>query len=86
MVKVTSRHDVTGVMGIGFGEPSLDGRKFQPAQVERTQVGKFVHQLNLGRQLVWDKAMLDWLVVWNMFYFFHILGIVFPFDSYFSEG
>ena len=27
-----------------------------------------------------------WLVVWNMFAFFHILGIIVPFDEYFSEG
>jgi hypothetical protein len=28
---------------------------------------------------------LVWLVVWNIV-FFHILGIIFPTDSYFSEG
>jgi hypothetical protein len=27
-----------------------------------------------------------WLVVWNIFLFFHILGIVIRFDEYFSEG
>ena len=28
----------------------------------------------------------DWLVVWNMFLFLHILGIIIPTDKYFSEG
>ena len=27
-----------------------------------------------------------WLVVWNMFLFFHIFGIIIPIDEYFSEG
>ena len=27
----------------------------------------------------------DWLVVWNMAFIFHMLGIILPFD-YFSEG
>ena len=27
-----------------------------------------------------------WLVVWNIFYFPYILGIIVPTDSYFSEG
>ena len=28
----------------------------------------------------------NWLVVWNLFLFSHILGIIIPIDSYFSEG
>ena len=31
-------------------------------------------------------AHKGWLVVWNSFLFFHILGIIIPTDSYFSEG
>ena len=30
--------------------------------------------------------IIIWLVVWNIFLFFHILGIIIPTDSYFSEG
>ena len=27
-----------------------------------------------------------WSLVWNIFLLFHILGIILPFDKYFSEG
>ena len=44
-----------------------------PVQVDQTS----------SRQIqTWD----NWLVVWNMFLFSHILGIIIPIDWYFSEG
>jgi hypothetical protein len=43
--------------------------------------------LQLRGSVTYPFMWRDWLVVWNMnFMTFHILGIIIPTDSYFSEG